>query len=396
MSANKLPSRRRRQKQADLEKRQAQKREAKSQTMQSLGFLKPELKTAPLDEELKILKDQNHSFHPGGVVEAGEGGVKGLFQFITPSWPSQTPGFSPPQINVSIQNTSNPHSPVPWLSIGTESKEEKMIRASIDHALALLEEPLFNPAEHQLYNMVQFTIFKRAQTEGPVAGIYNSAINWCWDVDGNISSTLYLLELSGMNRSYFFPRYFPDQKGGVPILRAELGFSKTTVDPKDFRRVAEKTLAECIRTQMYFDFPLYGGVVSGDLVFGHARFRAKWEGDFYKLVALVTPTFNCVDRLETRTYPVPAPLILNIWEGKASDPDLALENVESAFVASLDAVLDLEVGFNYDCDHCNVSATQCDPMSADRLALALVGLCNSCFYRQNLKDDFGTAVPSPF
>ncbi|QAX94674.1 hypothetical protein SEA_HARAMBE_68 [Gordonia phage Harambe] len=289
-------------------------------------------------------------------------------------------------------------------------------------ALAQLEEPLFKPEEEGHYRNLSdmanyltvhggFYSSKVSMTSGKFPIVDSRGLSavadgeiTIWRDDTKAQGVLFNVPITAVNRVYgtfMYPRSF-GEAGAVAVYRFEIAgeritdpnFVADTPNPTDC--VIADTLMAAIISEAYFDWPIaYTLNDDSDVVWHYARFRAKFEEDTntYKVIGLCRPFF-----LDPEPPSAPIRVVdtiaLNIGEFP-SDYRLQPETLVCAYMAALDGVIDLGIGFDYDCHWCNVSYSALDPTSSDRAVLSVVGGCRTCVLgeRPSFDDDI---LPQPF
>lgn len=288
------------------------------------------------------------------------------------------------QNNVALPTWFTLHSREP-----SPSTSKEVIMTSLNKSIAMLEEPLFLPEEYKVAYDIQtvtgllgggLELRRGGTSTGGSAFERACSFSDQWIV-ANIGKSVPYPSVrigevdlrSGFNRDYLsaFKRNDQriDRKGYLNIGTAD---SLAKLDHPAWACA----LNIAIKSNQYFDFPMTLDKSTGEQ--HHVRFRARTMPDKYQLVALVRPQY--VERVDynfsTRLIDI-EPLVINIGEFAAGFP-MTQSILERSFVSSLDAVIDLGVGFDYDCDNCVASYLTYDPMSYERLHLALVGVCKDC------------------
>lgn len=305
-------------------------------------------------------------------------------------------------------------STLPYQAGSPQSTSKEVTNMSVNglkKALARLEEPLFDPREVYNWDSTIRNIADRMSGDqvevttsihggGPIeinrrmVGGSSGSIGIVSRGDGapRSSMTVRLAGHTAVNKELIYDMY-PRAYGSaanVPVFVADI----KTVGASSVE-VAESVIDGLMFSQCYFDWPICDAVNGGGYtVKGYARFRAEYDPHTMtnKLVGLCRPNF-----LDPEPPSAPIRVVdtitLNIGEFP-TDYKVSARLLARGFLAALDGVIDLGIGFDYDCELCNVSYSALDPMSSDRATLATLGYCRTCLGGDVAQ--FNTAVPAPF
>ncbi|QOP65401.1 hypothetical protein SEA_DIABLA_75 [Gordonia phage Diabla] len=284
-------------------------------------------------------------------------------------------------------------------------------------AIARLEEPLFNPAEHDQYalkiesianSMKQFANYEMSATISVThAPMLTEPLERNDITEGVAAGSIGLLATNGVpqskmklqkvnhsaiNKDFIYDMY-PRAYGAAGDVA--VFFCDVSTVGANWQAMTNLAIWGMTRAQVYFDWPIAAGYgENGTKVQGWARFRAKVdeEAQTYKVIGLCRPTF-----LDPEPPSAPIKVIdtltLNIGEFPTGYL-LTSEQLIRGYLAALDGVIDLGIGFDYDCKQCNVSYSALDPGSSDRALVATLGYCRTCLSESPAS--FPDAVPAPW
>ncbi|AKJ71862.1 hypothetical protein TIN4_65 [Tsukamurella phage TIN4] len=193
---------------------------------------------------------------------------------------------------------------------------------------------------------------------------------------------LYVLLDSDVDNSY----------GKVPVFRPFVNTNGAR--PHAEWKIMQETLfAVLIHTEAYFEFPLLAEIDDANNKIAniwYARMRAEVDEDAQtvKIVGLVEATITVNNKSENGLF------VVNIGEFPWSY-QIPLEVIEQAFVSSVDEIVDLGAGADIFCRDCEKAYSILDPLTVDRMCLALTGKCIECEQHKFNPKDFGDAVPPP-
>lgn len=222
------------------------------------------------------------------------------------------------------------------------------------------------------------------------------------------------LEMSAFTKEYIYPFYvdldsvkIQDNDGylaneAVPVYRVLVEEDERAA-AVDWKRTTEAVLAVLMHTEAYFDMPLLTRQDRAGKVeeIRTARLRAKYDEKNYT-VDLLALTF--CDMTEQVTYkdgytlpPKTTRFLVTLNIGQFPEEfQVTADQLEQGFVSSLDSIVDLEVGANLRCVDCETEYSILDPMSLDRLSMALTEKCWSCLEHKPDKNMFQSATPMPW
>ena len=402
----------RRQRAKQLLQSQKQSAEAKQNLLNQSQPRKQNLKVSPL------------SFHPGGAVPIPtlandlvkkweDAGIIRRQGDLSPnteqSLPLQQKVYSQQKLLGSIQTQLILHSQAGSQHPVVKAHGKEMeVKSFLKKASARLEQPLIDLRTTEVSPLIRVTSSslldvgwsvesrvidgKSLKAENTSASpdvawyvLYDDGIN------ENIVASIFRVPNTSENgpfvRRYRFPK-------DAPLFVVEYNFDKIT--GQDVFTTAQKTVVDILcKSQTLFELPLaiIPNESTGERTIFSARFRAEATEGGYKLVGIARVSFEYTENPSSRTYYSDAELALNIGEFTDFVPDQEL--IEQAYVSSLDAALDLEVGFTLICWDCNVNYVSCTPLSSDRLVMALSNRCLSCAEGHS-PQSFQDAAPIPF
>lgn len=307
--------------------------------------------------------------------------------------------------------------PCPEPSQADTLKEETIMSINgLRKALARLEEPLYDVSEHNAYApnvgdlraiMLAWSkyytgdlvVAKPSHGGSPIirnrqpAGVSDAALILESKSGAPVTRMAMERVMSTAVNKEFITDMYPRAYGAA--ARVPVFFCSITDAGSHFEAVTEVAIYGMLRSQCFFDMPIAQVFdPNHSLITGYARFRAQEDSETntVKLIALCRPYF-----LDPTPPSAPIRVVdtitLNIGEFPL-DYIPTLGVLIEGYMAALDGVIDLGIGFDYDCDQCNVSYSALDPGSSDRALLAALGKCRTCI--ESKAPNFPDSVPAPF
>ncbi|AVD99168.1 hypothetical protein SEA_ADGERS_74 [Gordonia phage Adgers] len=309
-------------------------------------------------------------------------------------------------------------SPLPYQGDLSQHTSKEVTNMSIDglkKAIARLEEPLYDVREHHEASGVISTLVGFMKKHAPDTGATISVKEELGSGpverhrketsvgDGSITLTttnsrpqcimsLGRVMHTGVNKKFIadmYPRAF-GHAAGVPIFSCDL-----LQNGGEWTPLSNLAIKGMIASECFFDWPVASGRdIYGNNATGYARFRAKINLDSKtcKIIALCRPTFED-PQPPSAPIQVVDTITLNIGEFPL-DFWVTSDLLIRGYIAALDGVIDLGIGFEYDCSKCNVSYSALDAASSDRALLSTMGVCRVCLEMEPPK--FPSSVPQPW
>lgn len=309
-------------------------------------------------------------------------------------------------------------SPLPYQGAWSQHTSKEVTNMSIDglkKAIARLEEPLYDVREHHeasgaIPMLVDFMKKHAPDTgatiavgeelgSGPVerhrqeTSVYSGGITLT-TTNGRPQCIMGLSRVmhTGINKKFIadmYPRAF-GHAASVPVFSCDL-----LQDGVEWAQLSQLAIKGMIASECFFDWPVTSGRdIYGNTATGYARFRAKinWDNKRCKIIALCRPTFED-PKPPSAPIRVVDTITLNIGEFPL-DFWVTSDLLVRGYLAALDGVIDLGIGFEYDCSKCNVSYSALDTASSDRALLSTMGVCRVCLEME--PPNFPGSVPQPW
>ncbi|ANA85934.1 hypothetical protein BH763_gp059 [Gordonia phage Monty] len=346
----------------------------------------------------------------GAPVVAGVDPLRSYEQYKISTWQGYSTAVS--------RDGSVTVSPLPYQEDWSQHTSKEVTNMSIDglkKAIARLEEPLYDVREHHeasgaIPMLVDFmkkhapdtgtTIaVKEELGNGPVerhrqeTSVYSGGITLT-TTNGRPQCIMGLSRVmhTGINKKFIadmYPRAF-GHAASVPVFSCDLLQNGVEWVPMSNLAIKGMIASEC-----FFDWPVTSGRdIYGNTATGYARFRAKinWDNKRCKIIALCRPTFED-PKPPSAPIRVVDTITLNIGEFPL-DFWVTSDLLVRGYLAALDGVIDLGIGFEYDCSKCNVSYSALDTASSDRALLSTMGVCRVCLEME--PPNFPGSVPQPW